>query len=323
MSTTGQDFATKEQNMVNSLICNLIGKFKTEENIKLLGQLVTNKVDPVALSAIKALGKFNSLEAVNYLEKVLKNKFAHKFLIKNAVIALGNAGQKEAIDILLPYLVVERQGVSFYAETSLALYKLGGPAIAAMEEILQNKNKTVNEHLKNEGGHPEAFIAKTLEIISDFPKVNNPKLILSYIKYKNEDAVKMLMVRMQAIRASGKLGLKKAEKPLLKMLKKQFDSGLLSVVKDALVKINSQKIGSILGRVNKRTPAPIVKEIIDVATLNGDPKVQKQLETRLKRLPAEYLDFYKHSKYRFDLFKSCPKKETGCLLELFKEGSKA
>lgn len=155
---TSSDVRDKQANRTNEEIATALGALEAKAAVPKLLQAIEKSPDShVVLKAVRALGEIGDASAVEPLGKMAL-EHPNKFMRKNAVIALGDIADPAATDVLVQMMFVEFQGVSFYREASLALFKVGPAVAPALLETMALKNEKVNKYFEKIGGIKESAI---------------------------------------------------------------------------------------------------------------------------------------------------------------------
>lgn len=175
-----------------------------------------------ALVAIRVLGRMQDKKATKVLLDVIEDH-DNNFIIKNAIMALGDLRDPAAADTLVTYLFKER-GVSFYPESAFSLYQMRmHPAVVEkLEATFNGKNEAANALvvgskacqdskqkvcwvLRSKAGEVMSDIGLSKEQVAMFDKVISPK-------------VNQTMV-FKLVEAMGRTGETHALKAIMKQLK--------------------------------------------------------------------------------------------------------
>jgi HEAT repeat protein len=182
--------------------------------IKLLG----TKDNFTMVASIEALGELRAKEGYEALARFVTDDTAEPFVTKKAVVALGEIGDPRAVPSLLKLMFKERRGVSFYGESSFALYQLGRPAGDAALPLLEGKDKALSSWAEKNGIIAEALVAKAAQLLGDLHDERAEKGLISLLGYKSQMVDITLFVRMGAADALGRLRSKEGAKVLANML---------------------------------------------------------------------------------------------------------
>jgi HEAT repeat protein len=123
-------------NSMNKDITSALGEIGDAKAIPTLMKLTRVKDNYTRIEAINALGQLKAKEAVEPLIDIATDDSGEPFLSKKAIQALGEIGDPRAVPALVKMMFKERRGVSFYVESSYALYQIGQPAADLLVPIV-------------------------------------------------------------------------------------------------------------------------------------------------------------------------------------------
>ncbi len=154
-------------------------------------------------------------EAVEPLMQLASNEDTEPFLNKKAIEALGRIGDARAVPVLMRMLTKERQGISFYVESSFALYQVGAPAADAVHRGLEGRDAALTKWAQDHGVHPASYAMKGAQILGDLrdPARRRRCCSSSWPSRTRTRAIQAL-VRMQAADALGRMRAPAAVTPL-------------------------------------------------------------------------------------------------------------
>ena len=171
----------KQANAANRSIGTALKELARDQGVK-LGDSVSEAVAPyansgdiqTALAFIELLGVTGSKKGTQDLLDMVADS-DNNFIVKNCIIALGNIRDPKAIDVLIEHMFRERMGVSFYAESSFALFQHGGVEglMGKLNDAFDGKNTKVNDMMKGSKACQDAkgtcyvIQAKVAEVMSD------------------------------------------------------------------------------------------------------------------------------------------------------------
>jgi HEAT repeat protein len=199
--------ATANERIAGSLV--KVAKPGNEKAAEALKRLAGSNHLNTQLAAVVGLGQLDAKTAVQDLIDIAEGH-ANNFMVKNAIIALGDIGDEKAVPIFIRMLFFERN-VSFYREASFALFQIGKPAIAPLLDVYNGKYKAIEDL------HVDANVqrAKALEVLADIGGPQVEPLILEIAAMKVDDTASAL-ARAKAHGAIGRFGIKKAAPILMK-----------------------------------------------------------------------------------------------------------
>ncbi len=200
--------------LANKEIAAALGKLGDPKAAPALTRLLRSKDNYTRIEAIQALGVLRAREAVEPLLKLGSDENTEPFLQKKAVEALGRIGDARAVPLLMRMLTKERQGVSFYVESSFALYQVGTPAAEALIAAMEGKDAELAKWAKDNGVHPASYIMKGAQVLGDIRDRRAEAVLLKQLSFKNEDPRIQALVRMQAAEALGRMRVAAAVRPI-------------------------------------------------------------------------------------------------------------
>ncbi|MCP4499736.1 MAG: HEAT repeat domain-containing protein [Deltaproteobacteria bacterium] len=186
-----------------------LGKGDDEKVVEALKKLMNMPQLEVQLAGLQALGGLKAQSAIDDLIYVAE---AHEnnFMMKNAIIALGNLGNPKAVPVLMRNMFFERN-VSFYIESSYSLFQLGKPSIDPLLEVFHNKYEPI-EDLHIEKGVQKAKAIQVLTDIGGDKRIE--AVILEAAKISPDDTANSL-ARIWSQQQLGRLGLQAGKATLL------------------------------------------------------------------------------------------------------------
>src|SRR5439155_9527169 len=121
-------------------------------------------------------------------------------------------------------LVMERQGVSFFPESSFALFLLGKDAVEPMLKLAQDQDPAYLAWAKENNRAPAGTYAKAALVLGDLGDARAVPVLLQKLHYKDPDPLpgtaRLLtnLVRQFAANALGRLRAKEAAAPILALV---------------------------------------------------------------------------------------------------------
>ena len=161
----GKGKKEKKAMLANERIATALGRHASGDDKKVvnaLARLTTNSNINTRLAAVTSLGKIKAGSAIDDLIEIATND-SNNFIVKNAVIALGEIADPKAIPALVKLMFFERTGVSFYREASYALFIIGKPAVQPLFDLYDGKVKEIDDMHIAEGVRK----AKALQCLMD------------------------------------------------------------------------------------------------------------------------------------------------------------
>ena len=316
----------KQANAANRSIGTALKELARDQGVK-LGDSVSEAVAPyansgdiqTALAFIELLGVTGSKKGTQDLLDMVADS-DNNFIVKNCIIALGNIRDPKAIDVLIEHMFRERMGVSFYAESSFALFQHGGVEglMEKLNDAFDGKNTKVNDMMKGSKACQDAkgtcyvIQAKVAEVMSDvgltdeqITKLNkvalgkgvnqqlvtkiiealgrtgSPKAVAQIMKHKNN-----LTVREFVGRAIARIGDRKAALTLAKQgSNKQFlsDAKKMGYGADAAAKSAPEIRRFTLENASRAGDDKVTAELEKQAKSEKDPKIKAMIEQQVKR----------------------------------------
>lgn len=203
---------------MNKEIATALGKIGDAKAVPALTKLLKSKDNFTQLAAIDALGALKAKEGFEPLYEIATDDAIAPFITKKAIIALGEIGDPRAVPGLVQAMFKERGGISFYMESSFALYQLGQPAADALVPVIEGKDKDLMTWAGKNNIKDVALYAKSVQVVGDLHDRRTEKTIVGFLNYKSEfDDIKLIM-RMKAADALARMRSKEGVKPLAAML---------------------------------------------------------------------------------------------------------
>ena len=318
--------AEKQANSANRAIGNALRIMAQKQGIK-LGDGVSEAAAPyansgdiqTALAFIELLGVTGSKRGTQDLLDMIADS-ENNFIVKNCIIALGNIRDAKAMDVLIEHMFRERMGVSFYAESSFALFQHGGVEglMSKLNDAFDGKNTKVNDMMKGSKACQDAkgtcyvVQAKVAEVMSDVGLTNeqinklnkvalgkgvNQQLVTKIIealgRTGRKEAVAAIMkhknnltVREFVGRAIARIGDRKAALALAKQgSKKSFlsDAKKMGYGADAASKSELEIRRFTLENASRAGDDKVTALLEQYAKSEKTPKVKAMIEQQIKR----------------------------------------
>ena len=183
----------------------------------------SNSLD-VQLAAIVALGDLQAKDAVPDLIKIADGH-PNNFMVKNAAEALIEIGDAAAAPVMGKLLFFERDGVSFYRESSYALFSFGKGSLPTLKSIYDNKFSAIDTL------HIDPLVQKTKAVVV-YGDLADPSTFDVLTSAANTEGSLMgeALLRIEGQRAAGRIGLD----AVAAGLKKQMDNVDISQSEHAL-----------------------------------------------------------------------------------------
>jgi HEAT repeat protein len=280
---------------MNKEIATALGKIGDPKAVPPLVKLLKSKDNFTQLAAIDALGEMKAKESFDALYEIATDDAIAPFITKKAIIALGEIGDPRAVPGLVQAMFKERGGVSFYMESSFALYQLGTPAADALVPVVEGKNKELLEWAGKNNIKDVALYAKGVQVLGDLHDRRAEKTIVGYLNFKSDfDDIKLIM-RMRAADALGRMRSKEGVKALAALLDENEANARKEYVW-SLARIGGKDAVAKLVETSGKGPWGAREESMrGVAMLGDDPAVfdkfaaaeQKLFEAECKEDPDQ------------------------------------
>lgn len=217
----GADRQTEQANHANRAIAETLGKLGDKAGTPGLLKLLKSKDNYTVIAAINALGDLRDPAAVKALSEIATDTSIETFVNKKAIMALGEIADPNALPAVHQMLYEERKGISFFAESSFAMYQIGKPSTEVLLSDISGKDATFTSWAKQHGVLKGAIYAKTAQILGDLNDTRAEGELLKLLSYKDDEAALQYATRMQAADALGRMRAKSAVKPLEDMLSEE------------------------------------------------------------------------------------------------------
>ncbi|MBN1205718.1 MAG: HEAT repeat domain-containing protein [Myxococcaceae bacterium] len=200
--------------LANKELAAALGKLGDPKAAPALTGLLKSRDNYTRIEAIQALGALRASGAVEGLIQLASDENTEPFLNKKAIEALGRIGDARAVPLLMRMLTRERQGISFYVESSFALYQLGTPAADALLAAMEGRDPELSRWAKKNGVHAASYVMKGAQILGDLRDRRAESALLKQLAFKDEDPRIQALVRMQAAEALGRMRTSAAVRPI-------------------------------------------------------------------------------------------------------------
>jgi HEAT repeat protein len=205
-------------NGTNGTIATALAQINDARAIPALLKLLSIPDNYTRVEAINALGALRAKEAVEPLAAIATDDGTQAQVAKRAIEALGRIGDARAVPALLQMLTRERRNVSFYPESSFALFQLGRPAGDALLPVLEGKSDAVLQGAKARRILPASYYAKAAQVLGDLRDRRAEGALMQRLAFSDGDPRIQAIVRMQAADALGRMRTQAAAKPLSALL---------------------------------------------------------------------------------------------------------
>jgi HEAT repeat protein len=191
----------------NSKIAEALGVLGDRKATPTLLKMTETKDAFVKLAAVTALGRLADPAGVPALIRLVENESTEPLVTKRAIIALGELKAVQSLPSLAKALVMERAGVSFFVESSYAMFQIGNPAALALSAIMDGTDKPYLAWAEERRRDPAGYLSKAAVVLGD---LGDPAAIPSLVKLMKwehpagNDVFRMLVVS-KAAEALGRL----------------------------------------------------------------------------------------------------------------------
>ena len=217
------DMAASESNerAMNKEIVIALGHLGDKKAAPALLKCLKMKDNYTVIAAIEGLGHLRAPEAVQQLLDLATADGSEPFVSKKAIIALGEIGDVKAAPDLMRMMFKERRGVSFYVESSFALYQLGQPAADLLVPVINGQDKELVKWAAEANILEPALYAKAAQVLGDLHDMRAEGSMIEKLGYNNEMLDIKLFVRMRMADGLGRLRSQKGAKAIAAMLEEE------------------------------------------------------------------------------------------------------
>src|SRR3954463_13325580 len=171
---------------MNKEIAIALGNIADAKAAPTLLKCLNLKDNSTVIAAVGGLGEMRAKEAVEPLIKFARDENTEPFLSKKAIQALGDIGDPKAADALVDMMFKERRGVSFYVESSYALYQIGDSVTPLLLPVLEGSDKERFKWAEKNGILAPALTAKAAQVLGDLHEQKAEKGLLNALKFNND-----------------------------------------------------------------------------------------------------------------------------------------
>lgn len=238
----------KKAHYIRMKAAEALGKLRDKKAVDQLIHALEDEDEFVRREAAEALGKIRNKKAVDPLIHMLMDK--DEYVRTYAAEALGKIRDKKAVDPLIHVIKDEDMGEA----ATVALIRLGEPAVKPLIQMLKDKNEDVRERavwaLEKLGWEPKRDIGKARYLIvkgewDELVQLGQLAVGPLIHALEDEDA------RANAAEALGKIGDEKAVDPLIHTLEDE----------ERMVRRNA---AGALGRIgDKKAVGPLIQMLKD------------------------------------------------------------
>jgi HEAT repeat protein len=202
----------------NGAIASALGQIGDARAAPALVQLLAVQDNYTRVEAINAVGALRVKEAVQPLIALATDEKGDVQVTRRAIEALGRIGDARAVPALVRMLTHERRNVSFYPESSFALFQLGRPAGDALLPVLEGKDAQLASWAQGRRILPASYYSKAAQVLGDLRDRRAEGALMQRLAFSDGDPRIQAIVRMQAADALGRMRTQGAVKQLAAML---------------------------------------------------------------------------------------------------------
>jgi len=181
----------------NAKIAEALGSFGDRKAVPVLLRLLDARNDYARLAAVDALGHLGDPSSVPALVRLVEADATAPLLTKKAILALGDMQATSAVPALVQALVIERQGISFYVESSFALLQCGRPAAEALVRVLSGEDRQFVRWAEEHNRRAAGYLSKAAVILADFGWKDAIPALTKLLKWEDPDGDEMLQLLVQ------------------------------------------------------------------------------------------------------------------------------
>jgi HEAT repeat protein len=270
---------------MNKELASALGEIGDPRAVPVLMKLLKARDNYTRIEAVEALGRMRVKEAVEPLMQLATDEGAEPFLNKKAIEALGRIGDARAVPALLRMLTKERQGVSFYMESSFSLFQVGQPASDALLAVLEGKDAELSGWAQRNGINPVSYAIKAAQILGDLREHRAEAALMRQLEFKNEDPRLQAIVRTRAADALARMRSAAAVKPLAALVAEP-DAGVRREYTHALAQLGGREALPALEKAAGQGDWYAREAAIEALTMLGDAREQPVLERLAAAEPA-------------------------------------
>jgi HEAT repeat protein len=284
---TALDFGASDSDdkAANKEIVMALGNIGSKQAVPDLVKLLSVRDNYTVIAAIEALGALKATEAYEPLNKLATEEGTEPFISKKAIQALGEIGDPRAVPGLIRMMMKERRGVSFYVESSYALYQIGTPAADVLIVTASGADKEILKWASENKIVEPAVYAKAMQVLGDLHDARANKRMIDLLGYKNDELAFQLFVRMRSADALGRIRAKEAAKALSAMLTEEEANARNEYIR-ALVRIGSKDAVPALAKAGATGSWDARQPAIIGLSMLGDAKDIPTFEKLAKDEPA-------------------------------------
>src|SRR5262249_44758841 len=175
--------ADNASNHMNKEIAAALAGIGDPRSVPSLLRLLGSRDAYVRIEAINGLGSAKAKEAVEPLTAIVNDDSGEPFVCKKAIQALGEIGDPRAVPVLIRMMFKERRGVTFYVESSFALFQVGPPAADALLAVLSGEDRQLHAWAKQNNVIEPALYAKSAQGLGDLLERRAERSLLSRLQF--------------------------------------------------------------------------------------------------------------------------------------------
>jgi HEAT repeat protein len=280
------DRESRAINEANKQIAVALGELGDRKATPALLKLTRAHETYVRLEAVRSLGELRDPAAVDTLMEIATDENTEPFIAKKAIIALGLIGDPKAVPAIERMLFKERRGISFYPESSFAVFEIGDAATTPLLALMDGQDKAMEKWAEDNHVLPEALFAKTAQVLGDIGDPRAVKGLLDKLNYTGGDY--QLLVRSAAAESLGRMRVKEAAAPIAKLMNED-EANIREAYGRALVMIGDPKVlPQMVAAAQKGSWDAREATIHSISNLGG-AKELAEVEKIAKDEPARWL----------------------------------
>ncbi len=292
--TEAIDLSSSDKNIAraNMKIADALGTIGSTTATPTVLKLLHSRDDMLRFHAAQALDKLKDPKATKDLIDIASDKTVATLVAKYAIIALGDMQATDALETLAKDLVQERSGVSFFVESSYALFQIGAPAVPTLTGLIDGSDKKYAEWAESENRLPAGYASKAAIVLADIGDPSSIPVLVKALSWKdpNDNAVYANLVRGKAAEALGRLRAKEAAAPLAASLASIDDANMRALFAMALAHIDDKSVIPKMEAAikNPKEKWPRREETIGGLAMFADNKEKPLFEAVQKQETAEF-----------------------------------
>ncbi|HEX8823225.1 MAG TPA: HEAT repeat domain-containing protein [Archangium sp.] len=272
-------------NLMNKALAAALGEIGDPKATPMLLKLLKARDNFTRVEAVEALGRMRVAEAVEPLIQLATDEGVEPFLNKKAIEALGRIGDARAVPSLVRMLTKERQGTSFYTESSFSLFQVGQPAADALLSVLEGKDAELSGWMQRNNINPASYSFKAAQVLGQLRERRAEGTLLQQLAFKHEDPRVQAVVRTRAADALARMRSAAAVKPLA-ALAAEPDAGVRQAYTYALVLVGGREALPALEKAAGQGHWYARRSALEALTMLGDAREQPALEKLMAAEPA-------------------------------------